>query len=178
MKSTANKLFEAAYAPSTLRTYSSAQKKFIEFCSYYELCHLPASNETLELYVAYLHNLHFKGSSIRVYLSAIRNLHILSKHEPPIYTARLQLIIRGAVRLSGPVNRKLPITFAVLTDIFPHLSGHTDELMLKCALTCAFFGCMRAGELCVADGGNFNSLIHLTESDISFNHVNKSLPVE
>lgn len=175
LKETADKLFRAAYAPSTLKTYSSAQKKFIDFCLFYELEHLPANNETLELYVAYLHTLNFKGSSIRVYLSAIRNLHIMSKYDPPIYTPRLQLIIRGAVRLSGPINRKLPITYTVLADIFQHLSGHTDELMLKCALSCAFFGCMRAGELCVADGICFDPSTHLSTSDISFDSTKKSM---
>ena len=78
-------LMAAALKPSTHRTYSSAQNKYLNFCQFYNLVALPASEDTLLLYVAFLYDLKLKGGTIRVYLAAVRSLHIYLNHAYPVY---------------------------------------------------------------------------------------------
>ena len=73
---TLRKLLDNAIKPNTKRTYSSAQKRFIKFCVMYDLDPLPASEDTVLYYISFLFRDGLKGSSIRVYLSGLRNLHI------------------------------------------------------------------------------------------------------
>jgi integrase len=81
------------------------------------------------------------------------------------------------VKLSQPPVRKWPITFEILLELFDFLKGRHDELMLKCAMSLAFFGCFRAGELCLADNVTFDNSKNLTCGDIEFNRSEKFLTV-
>lgn len=73
---TVSKLIDASLKPSTKKTYSSVQKQFMHFCKKNRVCALPASEATLLLFIGHCHEKGLKGTSIRCYLSAIRNLHI------------------------------------------------------------------------------------------------------
>ncbi len=71
---------QASLAISTRCTYSSAALSFIQFTILYNQLHqgghlLPASEESLMLYVTYLAAT-IKPQSIKVYLYGVRNLHI------------------------------------------------------------------------------------------------------
>ena len=64
-----------AWAPSTVRSYSSAQRQFPTFCYQWQLVNLdgsplPASELTILRFIARLSN-HLAVSSIRNYLSAV-----------------------------------------------------------------------------------------------------------
>jgi hypothetical protein len=50
---------------------------------------------------------------------------------------------------SRPVNRKLPITFDIMSKLQTVASNLSDGTMLWCAMLLAFFGCMRASEFTV-----------------------------
>ena len=71
-----SKIFTKGLAESTQRSYRSAQKKFLHFCEESNFRAVPASGEVLGLYVSYLAEQGLKHSTIRVYPSAIRFLHI------------------------------------------------------------------------------------------------------
>jgi hypothetical protein len=120
-------------------------------------------------YVAFLYQKGLKGSTIKVYLSAVRSLHVFNDISPPVHSEKLLLALKGAARLSKPPDRKLPITYQVLSEILPNLDGHHDELMLQAAMSLCFFGCFRAGELCLPDKESFSAGQHLTFSDITVN---------
>jgi hypothetical protein len=71
-------LVQAGLRPNTQKTYNSAQKQFLEFCSRYDRVCLPCDENTLLMYIAYLHNVkRLKGQTIKVYISAVRALHIM-----------------------------------------------------------------------------------------------------
>ena len=72
------------------------------------------------------------------------------------------LALKGAIRLTGPPDRKLPITYQILTEIFPYLEYRHDTLLMKTVMSMSFFGCFRAGELCLPDNVPFSPLTHLT----------------
>jgi hypothetical protein len=170
-----DRLVEAGLKPSTQKTYLSAQKCYIKFCDSLALTPVPTSNAILLLFVASLHARNLKGSSIRVYLAGVRNLHVCRGIDYPEYSPQLQLALKGSVNLSGPPSRKLPITFVVLSEIVPFLEGRHDELMLKSAMYLAFFGCLSAGEICLPDKTVFDGDQHLTCGDIVFNVKEKFL---
>ena len=148
---TSAKLMGAALKQNTHRTYSSAQNRFLKFCDTYNQVAMPVSEDTIVLYVIYLFEEGLVGASIRVYLSAVRSLHIFSGHPYPIEMHRVKLALKGAVRQSAAPIRKMPITFEVLQKILPKVLSRFDGAVLSAAMALAFFGCMRLGEVCVPD---------------------------
>jgi hypothetical protein len=174
---TARRLVGAALRDSTQKSYGSAQKKFLNFCTDFGLIPLPASEEVLLSYISFLFTKGFKGSSIKVYLSAVRSLHIMHNFTLPPYSPKLLLAIKGAVRLTGPPDRKSPISYGILSEIIPYLHGRHDELLLKTVMSLSFFGCFRAGELCLPDGVSFSSKIHLSYSSAHIDNSSSTLTI-
>jgi hypothetical protein len=160
-------LFNNSLKASTLKTYTSAQNRFLKFCNLYRFSAYPVSEDTLLFYISYLFQDGLKGSSIRVYLSAVRNLNIMHNCPVPQHTPKVLMALRGAATLSSPPSRKLPITFDILEKILPLLTNRQDGIMLSLAMTTAFFGCLRAGELCLPDHTVFNPAIHVCFNDIT-----------
>ena len=117
-------------------------------------------------------------STIKNYLSAIKYYH--SSHGYALNLSaflRPQLILGGIKRSQG-VNSKVrtPITLPIL-NLFYHLlnvkyTTSKDSLMVWAAMTLAFFGFLRIGELTY--DSHFNSERHLTFSDLVF--MSKSSP--
>jgi hypothetical protein len=117
-------------------------------------------------YISYLFQDGLKGSSIRVYLSAVRNLNIMNDCPAPPHTPKILLALKGAVVLSAPPSRKLPITYTILEQLIPLLTHRQDGQLLSLAMTTCFFGCLRAGEICLPDRTMFNPSIHLCLNDV------------
>ena len=87
-------------APSTRQVYGSAQRQFLEFCSQdtpLDLGHplLPASEQILMRFCAHLAD-RLHHSSIKVYLSAVRSLHIDYGYPDPLSNClQLQHLLEG-----------------------------------------------------------------------------------
>ena len=161
-------------AASTKQTYSSAEKRFLEFCLLYRPPSgkfMPVDENTLVQYTAYLAR-PIKYSSIKSYLAAVRHLHILNGYDLDFKKyPRLQLICKGIKRAQGCSTRvRLPITIQHLQLFFcllaiPHTPNY-DSLMIWDAMTLAFFGFMRLGELTCNSKFSFET--HLSPSDVRF----------
>jgi len=161
-----------AHKASTRATYTSAQRKFVEFINSLGMVVLPATEYSILLFIAFLYLKGLKGSSIRVYLSGIRNLHIKFGYQNPLENSpRIKLAVRGALALSTPPNRMKPITYKILYKLIEYCSRFENSLMLQTAMALAFFGCLRAAEFCIPDGSCFDSDINLCVGDITFNYV-------
>lgn len=161
-------------ADSSKQTYSSGEKRFLDFCSLYRLNPtnaLPADENTLIQYAAYLAR-SIKHSSIKSYLAAVRHLHIRNGYDLDLSKCfRVQLVCRGIKRAQGTSTRvRLPITIEHLRFFFnllaiPHTSN-IDSIMLWAAMTLAFFGFLRLGELTC--NKKYSPDIHLSPDDINF----------
>ena len=168
-------------ADSTKRTYSTGEKRFIQFLSLYRPLHaqsLPTDEDTLIQYVAYLAK-SVKYSTIKGYLATVRHFHIRHGYQLNLRKfLRLHLVSRGIKRSQGSSTRtRLPITVSHLKFFFSLLAirytSNYDSLMIWAAVTLAFFGFMRLGEL--TGNSQFSSDAHLTPLDIIF-HPSQSNP--
>ena len=166
-------LIDHSTKPATKRTYTSSQRQYIEFCETNDLYVLPSTEESLLFFIAYLFNKNLKGQSIKVYLSAIHHLHTINGFDFPQYTSRISAALKGASVLSSPPVRTKPITFDILSDMFQFIEMRNDSLMMKAATSVLFFGCLRAGEICLSDTEYFSKKSHVCLSDVSFNEQDK-----
>ena len=85
---------------TTNRTYGSGEKRFIQFCLSNRLMSqegdiLPASEGTLIYFASYLART-VKHSTIKLYLAAVRNLHISCGHGDPLSGKLLLKIKRSS----------------------------------------------------------------------------------
>ena len=169
---TARELIHGGIHPSTRKVYDSAQRQYIQFCNQYGLQILPASENTILLYIAHMYLKSLKASTMKVYLASIRMLHIESNHCHSFESnSRVQLAVRAVQMGQAPPKRKLPITLSILSRIYDIIQNKLSDynvLLIWAAMSVGHFGCMRSGEFTV--NTTFNSKIHLSRSDVMFFH--------
>ena len=109
-------------------------------------------------------------SSIKVYLSAVRALHIEEGFPDPLVNClRLQRVLRGIKWTQGsPEAQRLPITDHILMIIFGALDLSVfDHCMFWAACNLAYFGFLRSVEFTVPNLASFSPALHLCVCDIS-----------
>ena len=162
---------------NTNRTYTSGEKRFIQFCVMNRLATLTgdilaASEGTLIYFASYL-ACTVRHGTINTYLAAIHNLHIISGYKDPL-RGRLLLkkILRGILRYQGsPRIRRQFLTLGVLLAFRPILDswlGPRDFSMIWAAFTLAFFAFLRCSEFTYPGVYSFSSKCNLTKECIRF----------
>ena len=133
----------------------------------------PADEWTLCLFVTFLsQSIHH--SSIKVYLSAVRALHIEHGFPDPLQGClRLERVVRGVKRSQGErKSNRLPITDDILLSIHRHLDAtQADHVMFWAACCVAFFGFLRSAEFTVPSASAYSTEIHLNLSDIAVDSI-------
>lgn len=175
---------ERGLAPSTLKTYKAAAKKFRNFCQLYSVSKpFPVSEYLLCSFVAYMASSGLSSSSIKTYLSAIRHLQILEGLPAPQEASslpRLKLLQMGVQRdrakRAVPFNPcRLPITPSILRRIHsmwfssPSSDASQDNLILWSASVLCFLFFFRAGELFPPSMAAFDTSVHQSWGDIAVN---------
>lgn len=119
-----DRLFREALAPSTRRTYASAQGRYLELCKVTARNPVPMDEHSLCVYVAWLRGQGLAHQTIKSYLSAVRYLQIACNlGDPNMATMpRLEYVLKGvkverARQLPGAKQMRLPITPAVLLKL-------------------------------------------------------------
>lgn len=165
--------FQQGLAPSSKRVYKSAKDRFISFCQKFNFNPLPVTETLLCQYVSYLAEENIMHSTIKVYLSAIRHLHI-ENHMPDPHIAsmaRLEQVVKGVKRDQArklPNQRtRLPITADLMRQMKSVLMKNCkdeDNIMLWAAMSLCFFG---FGEMTLESESSFDPGANLCYSDIA-----------
>lgn len=143
-----------AISPNTRRTYSAGETRYMQFCQVHRWSPLPASDLMLCSFAASLAQ-SVRPVTIRVYLSAVRNLHLeLGFSDPMEEATLLRRVVRGVGRCHGTAveTPRLPITFPLLRRLVdsclmcPSICNQ-DRRCLQAAMLTIFFGFLRCGEL-------------------------------
>jgi len=149
----ADNYFQKGLADNTHRTYSSAQRQYLQFCDTHNLQSLPGNENTLLLFVSHLAE-RIKPQSIKVYLAAVRALHISHGYNNPLTnTIKLQQTLRGIQRQHfTPTKQKLPITFDILCKLYDFIDHSLPtDITFWAAITTAHFLLLRASEFTITD---------------------------
>ena len=118
----ADSLVGRGVADSTLRSYAAGRRRYLDFCAQFNLQPLLLREVILLRFVAHLASLDLSHQTVRLYLSAIRYMQIVSGMSDPVLAsyARLNYALRGLRRVGGDGRRRarLPITPDILMKIY------------------------------------------------------------
>ena len=102
---------------------------------------------TVLLYVTHLHQCGLAHSTISVYLSAVRSLHVLAGlPEPQLRTPQVNLALRAIKAHTPAPKQKDPITVEVLCKMLQITDTESEALLWRAALCLAFFAGLRGSE--------------------------------
>ena len=150
-------LIHRALAGSTTSTYKVGIQRYLTFCKALDLAPVPSTKRQVALFATHL-STSLCLPTIRVYLAAVSFLHHVGGHRSPVSgNSILKLVLRGTRRKqtqSQYRTPRLPITLQILADLLEQLGCDLTipsryRLMLKAAMSLAFFCFLRVGELTV-----------------------------
>ena len=132
---------------------------------------LPASEDLLILYAAQL-STRLLHSSIRSYLSAVRNLHIMHGcGDSMAGRLKFEQFMKGIKRINpSSSDRRLPVLPFILTKVCQVLERNPhdkDNIMFWAACCLVFFAILRSGEFKTPSHTSFDPSKHLSAQDIS-----------
>ncbi|XP_064384103.1 uncharacterized protein LOC135333113 [Halichondria panicea] len=172
--------FHHALAPSTQRTYTSAQARYLSFCTQFDITPLPLQETHLCRYVSWLAKDNIAHTTVKSYLSALRHLQIACNFPDPMISTfpKLEGVIRGIkmqqARHKTSSPKRLPITLAhlhKLRSFFASKGNEADSFMLWAAICTCFFGFMRSGEMTIPSESAFDPSSHLCFNDVSVDNI-------
>ena len=128
LKQEAGRFRSMTFAASTKKTYRSQAVCFTKYCLNFGLVPVPATQETLVTYCAYLART-LSSSSIPAYLNVVRLMHIEAGFPNPLHDNwELSSMQRGISRLLGrPPKQKSPITVKILLDLLSTIENHSAD---------------------------------------------------
>ena len=168
--------YAAALTSSTHKTYTAAERKYLSFCTEFSITPIPTSENVLCYFAACMGQQGLAASSIRTYLSGIRQLQIASGHSDPHIDnmPRLRQVLKGikiqAAQSGKTTHSRLPITPSILRklkSIWIDCDPSFDDLMLWAASVTTFFTFCRSGEITVEKESSYDPQIHLSYSDVA-----------
>ena len=160
---------------ATHKTYHVAERRYLTFCNSFSLRPLPTSEAILCYFVACLGQQGLAHTSIRTYLSGIRQLQIAHGFEDPKIDQMpcLRQILKGVKVERGKEGKasrpRLPITPSILRKLkLIWLNGDTsfNSVMLWAAALVTFFSFCRSGEVTVEDETKYDPNTHLSFADV------------
>ena len=175
--SKAQKFLQSGLTTSTIANYRAGYRNYLKFCKTAGRKPVPTSECTLSLLTTYLATRNISAATIKVYLSAVRHMHLrrdLHNHFNRQLTPRLHLILRGIRKRQACTQQRLLVTFQILCKLKKLLiknpSYYAITLWAMCCL--AFFGFLRVSEFTIPTPGSYDHSRHLSLHDIAVDDRN------
>lgn len=150
---TVQELAKASFSDASKRAYMSDWKQFCRFCAKHDLNALPATNETVLLWVAECHGKGKKWASLSRSLTSINTIHTIQGFES-IHTTSVRAATRGFKAKNGIKQKKVhAITWPELCLMIQGAWMFCDsktaiEKRDSAVLSVGWSGAMRRSEIC------------------------------
>ena len=107
-----------AFASSTQKQYSSNWASFKLFAKSINRSYIPASRNTISLFVTFLHNTQkLKSTTIRTYLSAVTHYHNLNGFDSKTDNFMTETLLNSYAKTDPPPRIRLAITSKILCKL-------------------------------------------------------------
>ena len=93
------------------------------FTAEYNCNSLPASSDTVALFIAHLHQLSYAYSTIRTFISAVSYCHQIHGLGDPTSTFLINKTLTGLAKVSPTSDPRKPITIEVLSVLIKNLDS-------------------------------------------------------
>ena len=156
--SQANDYLSKSLSDATKRAYASDFLQFAEFCRLKNLQSLPATPDTVAIWITQMVELGRKTTTIERSLVAISQAHKLKDLDSPINTV-IRKLVTGVKRKIGKTKKKsLPITLEMLERIITRLGSDLISERNKAILLLGWAGALRRSELSALDVENVDTV--------------------
>jgi site-specific recombinase XerD len=141
----------ASWSDSTSRSYHTGWQQFATWCDAHDLSALPASPETVALYVADLART-AKPATIDARLAAISAAHRTAEVQSPTKSEAVRLVRRGMRRKLGTAQRQVrAVSVTDLRSIIETFGTDSRSARDRALLLVGFAGAFRRSELVALD---------------------------
>lgn len=148
LREKARALIHHSKSPRTLRSYETAWKDFLNFCEYEDRVPLPATPETVSLYIAALSD-YARVATIKQRLVAISQAHQAAGYTSPTSNLEVRATMAGIRRTKGVApHAKRATTMRLLTQMLKTIPPDTlTGVRDRALLLIGFAGAFRRSEL-------------------------------
>lgn len=137
----------ASCAPSTKKAYQSDWRQFIAFCEAHNLEIMPASTNTVNLFMSDMATNHAVASISRA-LTSVGKAHELNGFESPTKNSMVSAVLKGIRRECGkPVDSRAPISYSELLKMAQFCDGSFIGLRDRALLMLGWCAALRRSEL-------------------------------
>ena len=174
------KYYELALSSSTHKTYKAAGTKYLGFCNNFSISPLPTSENVLCYFSACMAQEGLAQSTIRTYLSGVRQIQIARGLPDPHIDQmpRLRQVLKGIKIHEGRIGKsprpRLPITPSILRKlkkVWLSDAPSFNNTMLWAASVTTFFSFCRSGEVTVENESNYDPSVHLSYGDLAVDNA-------
>ena len=176
MRASAQQYFNQGISAATRKAYTTGLKKYSTFCSQTKLQPVPATEDTLILFVTHLAQQNLSYGTIQVYLSAVRYYHIANQEysiSTTSTTPRMTQVLKGIRKSQALVQTRRdrqPITFPImqrLQSVFVKYPSTYFNTMIWAACCLAYFGLLRVSEFTTQSPDYINHSRDLLLADVA-----------
>jgi len=175
--------FDGAFAKNTIRAYRSDFIQYQAWCSQNKLGPVPASAETMALYVDYLSNIN-KSATIRRRINSLGTVLKLSKNHDPTKQPEVILALKRMHRKIGRAQQQAtPLTKPLLNQLLNNCDNSIRGLRNQVLLRLGYETMRRRSELCafkfedICKAANGKPAIRLNFSKTDQFGTGKILPI-
>ena len=147
LKNKADTLQKKSISVSTRQSYMSDFKVFDKWCKSNNLESMPASIETVRLYLSDMSD-HKTSATLLRSICAIGKVHEWSGHNNPSHDHSIKQVLSGIKRTRRDVRAKRkPITIPILKKIIDNMGNNAIDVRNRALILLGWFGALRRSEI-------------------------------